>query len=396
MSATRWVTIAALLAVLSGCAALPRGAAVPESQTESATIPGIPQARLWLDRDSAPFVARVIRDTEREIEALRAAGKPTDPLPPIYALAISGGGDEGAFAAGILNGWTERGDRPQFKVVTGVSAGALIAPFAFLGARYDEVVRAVATTAGPNSILRKRNTLYGLASDGMTGSEPLAALIARYVTPEVLSEIAHEYQRGRALEIATTDLDAARQVTWNMGEIAANGSPAALELFRKIMLASASIPGIVSPVFVDVDVDGRRYQEMHVDGAVTSQVFLYPRTLLRDYQRATGQTTMREIHTFVIRNGRLEPDWTNTPRRTLPIGSRALHTLVQTQGINDVLRLYEIARQDHADFNLAYIGADFKVTHCGEFDTEYMRGLFAYGRQAALEGRQWHPAPPNE
>jgi predicted acylesterase/phospholipase RssA len=331
-----------LVTLLSGCSALPRLEAVPEAQTESAYIAGIPYARVWLDRDINPFIEAVNRDSQREAEALREAGKPTDPMPPAHALAISGGGDAGAFAAGILSGWTARGDRPEFKVVTGVSTGALIAPFAFLGPRYDEVVRTVATTAGPNDILHRRNALAGLASDGMASSSPLSKLVAKYVTSELLDAIAREHARGRVLEIGTTDLDAGRQVTWNMGEIASSHAPNALDLFRKIMIASASIPGVVSPVLIDVEVDGKRYQEMHVDGGVISQVFLYPASFLFELRRATGQPLNREIYTYVIRNGRLTPDWADTKRRTLAIGGRAIRTLVQTQGINDVHRLYEI------------------------------------------------------
>ena len=281
-------------------------------------------------------------------------------------------------------------------MVTGISAGALIAPFAFLGSKYDAVVRTVATTAGPEGILHKRSTLVGLARDGMYSSEPLSKLIEQYVTPEVLAAIAHEYARGRALEIGTTDLDAARQVTWNMGEIAATRSPDALELFRKIMLASASIPGVTSPVLFDVEVDGKRYQEMHVDGAVTSQVFLYPASLLAELQRATGQPFKREIHSYVIRNGRLDADWNNTRRRTLAIGARAIHTLVQTQGNNDVRRLYAIARQDNADFNLAYIAPEFAAPHAKDFDLAYMKALFEYGYDLAIKDREWHKAPPSE
>src|SRR5467141_3948971 len=212
--------------------------AAPKEQQERSTftaqdedvavIPGIPDARIW-------------GDSEKEFARL---------LPQASGpwLAISGGGSDGAYGAGVLTGWSESGLRPEFKVVTGVSAGALIAPFAFLGPRYDEIVRTVATTAGPNSIFRRRNTLVGLSSDGMASNEPLTKLIEKYITPEILAAIAREYARGRVLQIGTTDLDAGRAVTWNMGAIASSSAPGAFELFRKIMVASRSIPGAVSPV----------------------------------------------------------------------------------------------------------------------------------------------------
>jgi predicted acylesterase/phospholipase RssA len=384
-----------LLSVISACATLPRLDAVPKSQTEEAQIAGIPRARVWLDHDLAPFIDSVIRDSERETEALHKAGKVTDPMPPANLLAISGGGDSGAFTVGILSGWTARGDRPEFRVVTGVSTGALIAPFAFLGSNYDDVLRTVATSATPDNIVRRRNALVGLTKDGMASSEPLAKLVDKYVTAETLAAIAREYARGRVLEIGTTDLDAGRQVTWNMGEIASSGSPNALELFRKVMIASASIPGLVSPALIDVEVGDKRYQEMHVDGGVINQVFLYPALFLARLQQATGQPLDREIHSYVIRNERLEPEWSNTKRRTFAIATRAIWTLVQTQGIGDVVRLAQIAERDKTDFNLAYIGADFDTEHPEQFDTAYMRKLYEYGYGLAFSGTLWHKTLPD-
>ena len=384
-----------LLALLPACGALPRLDAVPPELTERAVIPGIPDARVWLDRDLGPFIETVIQDTNREVDALRNAGKPTDPLPPAHALAISGGGDDGAFAAGILCGWTAHGDRPEFKVVTGISVGALIAPFAFLGSRYDDILRTVATSTGSADVLSQRNTLTGLMSDGMASSEPLSRLVAKYVTPDLLAAIEREFARGRVLQIGTTDLDAGRQVTWNMGAIASSHAPNALELFRKIIVASTSIPGAVSPVLIDVDIDGRHFQEMHVDGGVISQVFLYPSSLLSELARA-GRPLQREVHSYIIRNGRAQPDWSDTERHTLAIGARAIRVLVQTQGINDVRRLYQIARHDDVDFNLAYIGPDFEQPHPEEFDTAYMTALYEYAYGLSSSGRAWHKAPPEE
>ena len=392
----RLVLTLAVFAILQGCGTLPRLDAVPPALTEKAVIPGILHARIWLDRDLGPFIEAVIQDTNREVKALQSEGKPTDRLPPANVLAISGGGDAGAFAAGILSGWTAHGDRPQFRVVTGTSVGALIAPFAFLGPEYDETIRSVAVSVSPGDIFDKRSTLAGLASDGMASSEPLARIVAKYVTAETLAAIAREYARGRVLQVATTDLDSGRQVVWNMGAIASSNAPGALDLFRKILIASASIPGAVSPVMLDVEVDGRRFQEMHVDGGVISQVFLYPSQLLQQLTEITGKPFTRELHTYVIRNGRLEPDWNNTRRRTLDIGGRAISSLVQVQGINDVHRLYQIARQDGADFKLAYIGADFVVPHTEEFDPVYMRKLFDYGQALGASGMAWHAAPPSE
>ncbi len=180
---------------------------MPPELTEKAVIPGIPNARYWLDRDIAPFIRDVIQDNQRELEARARAGEPIDVIPPMNLLAISGGGDDGTFAAGLLVGWTAHGTRPEFKVVTGISAGALVAPFAFLGTQYDGVIQRIATSLGPNDVFHSRNVLTRLASDGMADSKPLSRLVAKHVTPEILATIASEYAKGRVLQIGTTDLD---------------------------------------------------------------------------------------------------------------------------------------------------------------------------------------------
>jgi hypothetical protein len=380
---------------LQACGTLPRLEAVPPELTEKAVIPGIPDARFWLDHDLTAFIQSVIQDLQRESEAIVRAGKSPDALPPIHFLAISGGGDAGAFAAGLLSGWTVQGTRPEFKVVTGVSAGGLIAPFAFMGPRYDDVIRTVSTTVGPGDVFH-RNLVTGLAGDGMADSKPLSRIIAKYVTPEFLDAVAAEYAKGRALEIGTTDLDAGRPVTWNMGAIAASKAPGALELFRRIMLASASVPGAVSPVMFDVEIDGRHFQEMHVDGGVISQVFAYPPRSVMELQKATGTPLRREIRVYVIRNGRLEPEWSEMKRRTLRIGGRAISVLTQAQGINDLSRIYLTAKQDGADFSLAYIGADFTYLHEKDFDTDYMKRLFEPSYKLGAKGYPWHKVPPSE
>ena len=181
-----------------------------------------------------------------------------------------------------------------------------------------------------------------------------------------------------------------------MGAIASSHAPGALELFRKIMVASTSIPGAVSPVMIDVDVDGKHFQEMHVDGGVIAQVFLYPPRSIMELSRATGKPFHRELHTYVIRNGKLEPEWSGVKRRTVNIGARAISALIQTQGINDLARIYATAQQDGANFNLAYIGSDFNDLHNEQFNATYMKRLFDYGYQLSVKGYAWHKAPPGE
>jgi predicted acylesterase/phospholipase RssA len=392
----RVAVVVATFVALHACTTLPRLAPVPPTQTARAVVPGFANCRYWLDEDFPALVREALADDKRERETLVRLGIATNPMPPAHVLAISGGGDAGAFAAGLLAGWSAQGTRPQFRLVTGVSAGALIAPFAYLGPSYDHVIRTVAISVGPNDIFDRRNALAGLASDGMADSRPLADLVAKYITQDTLAAIAAEYAKGRALQIATTDLDSGRPVIWNMGAIAASQAPGAIELFRKIMVASASIPGVVSPVLFDVEVDGQRYQEMHVDGGVIAQTYVYPRYIFKEWERATGQPFERALHVYVVLNGRMQPEWAATQRRTLAIGNRAIRTLVQAQGIADVDRIYAIALQDRADFNLAYIGPDFTYPHYEEFDNAFMKRLYDYAYALGASGKAWHKAPPSE
>src|SRR5688572_4208145 len=392
----RAVAILTTIVALQACTSLPRVAAVPAAQTARAVIPGFLHNRYWVEDDLPALLQEVIRDDKRERETLARLGISTDPMPPADVLAISGGGDAGAFAAGLLSGWSINGTRPQFKLVTGISAGALIAPFAYLGPAYDDVIRTVATAVGPDDVFERRNVILGLVSDGMADSGPLARLVAKYVTSETLAAIAAEYVKGRSLQIATTDLDSGRPVIWSMGAIAASQTPGALELFRKIMVASASIPGVVSPVLFDVEVKGQRYQELHVDGGVIAQTYAYPRHSLEEWQRATGQPYQRAIHIYVVLNGRIQPEWADTKRRTLEIGNRAIRTLVQAQGIGDVDRIYATALEDGADFNLAYISPDFSYPRTEEFDNAFMKQLFDYAYALGVSGKAWHKAPPRE
>jgi hypothetical protein len=314
-------------------------------------------------------------------------------LPPAHYLAISGGGDKGAFAAGLLNGWTEAGNRPEFKVVTGISTGSLIAPFAFLGPEYDEVIKTVYTEVSARDIYDRRSIWAAIFNDALLDTRPLRELIGRYVTEDLLQHIAREYEHGRFLLIGTVDLDFQRPVIWNMGAIASSGHPQALQLFQSLMVASASIPGAFPPVMIDVTVDGKTHQEMHVDGGVATQVFVYPAGLnVGEISQEIG--LVRERKLYVIRNARLDPDWATVDRRALNIVARAISSLIQYQGINDLYRLYLTALKDGVDYNLAYIGDDFDVEYTEDFDPTYMRQLFDYGYQLARKGYPWQKFPP--
>jgi hypothetical protein len=235
--------------------------------------------------------------------------------------------------------------------------------------------------------------MAGLFSDALMDTTPLQRLMAELIDEPMMRDIAAEYGRGRLLLVGTTNLDAGRGVIWNVGAIAASGNPQALTLIHNILRASAALPAAFPPVMVDVEVDGKHYQEMHVDGGARAQVFLYPPSLeLKSEAAAEG--VQRDRIAYVIRNARLDPDWASVERRTLPIAGRAISSLIQTQGFGDLYRIYMIARRDGVDFNLAYIPATFQETPKEDFDPVYMTKLFDIGFAAAKNGYPWEKTPP--
>jgi hypothetical protein len=389
--------IATSAAGLAGCAAPIRGPAVPRGRAADATVLGIPHERFFIasrsgiDAMDAEFIAAGER-------MRRHLGLPaTAPLPPVKLLSISGGGENGAFGAGLLCGWTEQGTRPSFTMVTGVSTGALTAPFAFLGPAYDAGLREVYTQLNPSDILESRGLLRAaLFADGLMDTAPLYRTIGRFLDTAMLADIARAHGEGRLLLIGTTDLDAQVPVIWNIGALAASGDPRAPDLIRRILLASAAIPGAFPPVMVDVMLDGEARQEMHVDGGAFAQAFLYP-TAIGERRRARarrGATPALRAEAYVIRNARLDPDWAAVERRTLGIAGRAIATMIAASGYNDVLRMWSNAQRDGIGFNLAFIGSDFTEELPSPFDQAYMRALFDYGFERGRRGYEWMSRPP--
>lgn len=380
------------LLLLGACSSLERSPAVPNENYRQAVVPGMPEVRYLIDEDPSLFIKHGAQSIQRERAFLASQGL-GDRLPPAHLLAVSGGGDNGAFGAGLMLGWTAAGDRPEFKVVTGISTGALIAPFAFLGPAYDAQLREVYTEISPEDVQEPRGLVDIIFGESAADNTPLQQLVSRYANEEMLKAIAAEYENGRLLLIATTNLDAQRPVVWNIGEIAKSGHPEALTLFRNVLVASAAIPGAFPPVMLDVEVDGRPYQEMHVDGGAISQVFTYPPSINLE-EEAEERGIQRDRLLYVIRNARLDPEWAEVERRTLDIAGRAISTLIQTQGIGDLYQIYLSAQRDNIDYNLAFIPATFDAEHKEEFDTAYMRQLFGVGFQMAAKGYPWQKYPP--
>ena len=379
---------ATALLLATACAHVPERSALPMEFIDTAEVLGIPRARMWGD-EAPPWDHDWFEKSKTEMKE-RYSG--------IYGrkhtyLAISGGGENGAFAAGLLLGWTASGERPEFTTVTGVSAGALVAPFAFLGPDYDHVLKLVASELEPEQVYKERGLIRALRTDAMANTEPLKALIAQYVDEEVMDKIAAAHREGRSLNIGTANLDSMRPVIWRIGAVANSGHPGALELIRKILLASASIPVAFPPVLIGVEANGEKYDELHVDGGAASQVFLYPIGI--DYDEVLHRLAVPgRPKVYIIRNSRLDPMYQQVRNKLFPIADRSLESLVRTQGIGDLYRIYLETCRDGLDFNLAYIPADFTQQPSEEFDTGYMKELFDFTFERAKAGYGWEKMPP--
>jgi predicted patatin/cPLA2 family phospholipase len=389
LARTARLVVIGLIATLLGCAIVPERNPLPLELTNKASIAGIPDARFWGDEWPKYSLQMFETSTDGELRK-KFSG--------IYGgqhnyLAISGGGANGAFGAGLLVGWTVAGTRPEFTMVTGVSTGALTAPFAFLGSAYDDELKAVYTTTTTRDIMKKRGLLAAVLGDSAADTTPLQELIAKYIDADVIDAIAREYRTGRRLYIGTMNLDAGRPVIWNIGAIAASDYPQKITLIHDILRASAAIPVAFPPVVIPVVTDGQHYDEMHVDGGTGSQVFVYPAAI--DWRQITRKLKVQgEPKVYVIRNSFLGADYRGVKRNVLPIASRTIDSLIRTQGIGDLFQIYAFCKRDGNDFNLAYIPADVTAEPKELFDPVYMKKLFDRGYQMALKGYPWQKAPP--
>lgn len=376
--------------VLAGCATPQRLPAVPLSLASNAVPLDIPDARFYADSD----VDRISLLASQAYQRAKASGLAGGKHRGRAFLAISGGGDDGAFGAGLLAGWSARGDRPQFTVVTGVSTGALSAPFAFLGSDYDEQLKSIYTETGPDDVFQQRTLMAAVANDAMADATPLRNKIASFVDADMVQRIAEEYGKGRILLILTTNLDQGRSVIWNIGAIAASGHPGARELIVDVLLASAALPGIFPPVMIGITVNGKHYQEMHVDGGAVSQVFLYPPSFNLKKKMKELHVTDAKPAAYIIRNGRLRRPEEDVERKTLKIAQQAISTMTTSNGVNDLYRMYLTTKRDGVAFNMAFIDEGFHVPYKGPFDKAYMNALYTHGFRMGLAGHEWHTTPP--
>lgn len=385
----RFPAVGLLLASLvSGCGTLePRIVPSNALAASQAIVPGIPHARIWGD-EAPPHLVAAIDKHMPSVKRLAAAARVVDGRPHVHILALSGGGPNGAFGAGLLKGWAEHGSRPQFDLVTGVSAGAIIAPFAFLGAGYDDRLEQIWTQYETSELIVAQILPGILGGPALADTTPLAKLIEKYVDRSFLRAVAGEHARGRMLLIGTTNLDAQRPVYWNMGEIAASRHPRKLELFRKIILASAAIPGAFPPVAIEAETEGRLVEEMHVDGGTTRDVFVAPAQLNLSALDRLYKTPPKR-HIYIIMNGKTTPEFEPVKPTAVAIGARAISTLIKSHDRGDLYRIHQQAKESGAVFNLTSIPPDFAGKATQAFDPVYQRALYEVGRAQGRKGGSW-------
>ena len=366
-----------LVLLLCGCVqTLDR--AYDENEAERASITGFGEIRSYLDvrPDEAP---RDLHDWAPETKRNST-----------NALMISGGGAGGAFSVGVLSAWSAAKTRPDFDVVTGVSTGALIAPFAFLGPAYDNTLVHLYTSGVAENLTRSKRP-GGLFGTSLLRADPLTQMVERFITPAVFEQIAAEHRKGRRLLVLTTNLDTQRATVWNMGAIANSGHPDALKLFRDVLVASASIPGVYPAVMIKAESGGRQFEEMHSDGGSASQVLTIPQMFLTSAKRLVNKR--QSANFYVIVNNALMPEFAKTPDKTLPVIARAYSIVIKSQTQSALTALYNYSRLTNAGFHLASIDAQVPYSMFDPFNTAYMRAVYNLGYAEFAAGTLWKDTP---
>lgn len=398
MLRNRLFSLVTLLILLSGCTGTRIFPAPAELRGDLATLAGMPAdapIRFWGDLNSEVSDLQLKRISEQISARIAAEGEA--PNQGRYdVLALSGGGADGAFGAGLLNGWSDmegrqnRPARPEFSVVTGISVGALIAPFAFLGPDYDNELERLFTTTSTADLISYNffNALFGY-SLGLTDIQRLENTLAMLVNEDMVKRIAEEHRKGRRLWIGTTYLDAERAVIWDIGEIAISSYAYKPRLIRKVLLASSSIPGAFPPVEFAIDINDRYFSEMHVDGSVTRQLFAFPGNvalgeLVRDQIRGMEPGTI-----YLVRNSKLAPDFTPVVPSLRGILSRSLFTLTNALAIGDVENIQKRAESEGWRLLSSAVPPEFSFPSEDFFDPRYMNALFEVGYGRAVNGIAW-------
>jgi hypothetical protein len=304
-------------------------------------------------------------------------------------LFLSGGGSGGAFSVGALKAWSAIGTRPQFDIVTGVSTGALIAPFAFLGSAYDDCLVDLYTSGRARALISPGESI----ATALLSQRPLRQMVERYVNANMLNEIAVQHRKGRRLLVQTVNLDTEKPVVWSLGAIAADGSPNALKLIQDILIASASVPGAFPPVPIEVHSGSKVFKELHSDGGAASQFLAIPQSMMLSAHHPTENRSVGKTNMYILINNDLMPEFSHISNNVLAVSERAYSMLIKSQTQNSLLALYLYARQTSIGFHVASIDRHFEYSALDPFNTVYMREVFDLGYIEMATGTLWNNSP---
>lgn len=389
--------VLAIPIALSACTGI-RLPAPPEPERDLARIPGMPEDvhfRFWGNLTAEQADAHLQLVAEQIGARIDAEGSP--PNGGLYdVLALSGGGPDGAYGAGVLNGWSDRADwpegveRPEFSLVTGISVGALIAPLALLGPDHDDELKRLFTRTSTSDLVQFNviNAIFGY-SLGLTDVRPLENMLDQIVTPALVERIAEEHGKGRRLWIGTTNLDSERPMIWDIGAIAASDYPRKTRLIKQILLASSAIPGAFPPVEFEVEVNGNIYSEMHVDGSVTRQIFVYPGDIPLAPRIESDIPGMKPGTIYLVRNSKLVPSYQPVEPSLLGILERSLFTLTNALAWGDVAAIEQQAAAEGWHIYSSSVPPEFDFPSEDFFDPAYMSALFQVGYDRAIDGLAW-------
>ena len=385
----RWAIVFAALAVLPavGCRREHRPAP-PDEHIDLA------------DRDApadslSPLSSEELNVVADQIREVRRSRRPaTGPDRKYTILAMSGGGAYGAYTAGVVCGWTETGTRPRFDVITGISTGSLVAALAFIGPTADDEIRRFYTQTTTEEVYEIRKPIRSLFSAYLADNTPLAEQIARTITPDYLRAVAAEHAAGRRLYVGSTNLNTRRLVVWDMGAIAARGTPEARDLYIDVLLASTAIPGFFPPVTFQTNVDGHPHEEVHVDGGVSRALFFRAPHVPPADRAAFGPASLHDSDLYLIVAGKLYPDPAPVQLKALSVAGSSISSLLYSSARAEVYRLFTYSILTGMNYYLAAVPADFDVGGSSvKFDPVEMTRLFEEGRREILTGTAWRRHP---
>ncbi|CAM2927982.1 patatin-like phospholipase family protein [Vibrio rarus] len=370
-----------LLLLLQGCAApTERNASIHSELMNPLDTSGL---RFWDEYRSETENYNVVLELEALIENKQISDE-------VNHLALSGGGVNGAFSAGILNAWSEQGTRPDFDVVTGVSTGAIVAVFAYLGAEYDTELKHYYTQTPVSDMFRRNSLITLLSRNAFVDTTGFERKVRKAIDSKMMERLSIERQKGRILLIGTTNLDNQKMALWDIGRIAQVNTSEAQALIQNIVIASSSIPGAFPAKVIPLSYQGETYDELHVDGGISRQVFLIPQWINKSIK-----TSARAQNIYVIRNGSLKPRFNQVESGISSVSASSIATLIRRQGVGDVEYIYHYSERNGYPFNLAHIDDDFVNYELDPLSLDYMNAVYEYGFNKMKDNALWLAHPPS-